>query len=57
VELANITASQTGQFAWDAIVAIVHKTNPITNVTAETLKKIYSGEYTTWDDLPSEESH
>jgi len=56
-ELANTTPSQTGQFAWDAIVAIVHKTNPIDNVTAETLQHIYSGEYTTWADLPNEDSH
>lgn len=40
-----------GQLAWDAIVAIVHLNNEVTNVTAEDLKKIYSGEYTTWDQL------
>jgi phosphate transport system substrate-binding protein len=40
-----------GQLAWDAIVAIVHLDNEVNSVTAEDLKKIYSGEYTTWDQL------
>lgn len=43
-----------GQLAWDAIVAIVHVNNEVDNVTADTLKKIFSGEYTTWDEVPSE---
>ena len=43
-----------GQLAWDAIVAIVHLNNELNGVTAEDLKNIYSGEYTTWDDLLSE---
>ncbi|HOI85505.1 MAG TPA: substrate-binding domain-containing protein [Acholeplasmataceae bacterium] len=52
-ELANVTASQYGQLAWDAIVAIVHKNNPISNMTADTLKKIYDGTYSTWADVPN----
>ncbi|MCF7926546.1 MAG: substrate-binding domain-containing protein [Candidatus Izimaplasma sp.] len=40
-----------GQLANDAIVAIVHKSNPLNGVTAEELVKIYSGEITTWDEL------
>lgn len=40
-----------GQLAWDAIVAIVHLNNQIDNVTAEDLRKIYSGEYLNWSDL------
>lgn len=43
-----------GQLGWDAIVAVVHKDNEVTNVTAEDLKKIYEGTYTTWADLLSE---
>ena len=44
--------SQTrGQLAWDAIVAIVHKDNPVDNVTAEQLVKIYKGELATWGDV------
>lgn len=49
-EEAGATGTQ-GQLAWDAIVAIVHLDNELDNVTAEDLKKIYSGEYTTWDQL------
>lgn len=40
-----------GQLAWDAIVAIVHLDNEVTNVTANDLKNIYSGTYSTWDDV------
>ena len=47
----NGTEGTQGQLAWDAIVAIVHLDNELDNVTAEDLKKIYSGEYTTWDEL------
>ena len=42
-----------GQLAWDAIVAIVHLDNEVSNVTAEDLKKIYRGDYLTWDELLS----
>lgn len=50
-EKVGVEASNMGQLAWDAIVAIVHKDNPITNVTADDLKKIYNGTFTTWSDL------
>jgi phosphate transport system substrate-binding protein len=40
-----------GQLAWDAIVAIVHLNNELSNVSAEDLKKIYRGDYTTWDQI------
>lgn len=40
-----------GQLAWDAIVAIVHLDNEVTNVTADDLKNIYSGTYSAWDDV------
>lgn len=53
-ELSNVTEEQYGQLAWDAIVAIVHLSNPIHNVTAETLKKIYDGTYLIWSDVPNE---
>ncbi|MCD4827352.1 MAG: substrate-binding domain-containing protein [Acholeplasmataceae bacterium] len=43
-----------GQLAWDAIVAIVHVNNPLSNVTADDLKKIYNGSYLKWSDLISE---
>ncbi|MDI6452969.1 substrate-binding domain-containing protein [Peloplasma aerotolerans] len=53
-ELSNVIEEQYGQLAWDAIVAIVHLSNPINNVTADTLKKIYEGTYLTWSDVPNE---
>jgi len=43
-----------GQLAWDAIVAIVHLNNDLNSVTAEDLKKIYSGDFNTWEDLLTE---
>lgn len=47
----DVNATLRGQLAWDAIVAIVHLDNPLTNVTAEDLKKIYDGTFTKWSDL------
>jgi phosphate transport system substrate-binding protein len=47
----TVAESLRGQLAWDAIVAIVHLDNPLVNVTAEDLKKIYDGTFRTWDDL------
>jgi phosphate transport system substrate-binding protein len=40
-----------GTVAIDAIVAIVHLRNPINNITAEGLKKIYNGTFTTWNQV------
>jgi phosphate transport system substrate-binding protein len=50
----GLVSEQYGQLAWDAIVAIVHVDNPLNNVTAEDLKKIYNGTYLLWSDLISE---
>lgn len=50
-EKVGVETDIMGQLAWDAIVAIVHKNNPVTNVTSEQLKKIYDGTFTTWVDL------
>ena len=47
-EIAGSDVEHTGQLAWDAIVAIVHKNNPVSNITAEQLKGIYNGTYKTW---------
>jgi phosphate transport system substrate-binding protein len=49
-ELAGPEATRT-QMAWDAIVAIVHKDNPVSNLTGEQLTKIFKGEYTLWGDV------
>lgn len=47
-EIAGSDVEQRGQLAWDAIVAIVHNNNPISNISAEQLKGIYNGTYKTW---------
>jgi len=46
---------QRGQLAWDAIVAIVHLNNPLSDVTAADLKAIYDGTYAKWSDLDANE--
>jgi len=53
-ELVGVDAANKGRLAWDAIVVIVHKDNPITNFTAEELKMIYEGTYLNWSDLITE---
>jgi phosphate transport system substrate-binding protein len=37
--------------AWDALVAIVHPHNPITNLSLRQLRKIYAGHVTNWRQL------
>lgn len=37
--------------AWDALVAIVHKDNPVNDISLEDLKKVYQGKITRWKDL------
>ncbi len=53
-EKVGVETSDMGQLAWDAIVAIVHLDNPWSDATAEQLKKIYDGTFTTWSDLITE---
>ncbi|CDR30172.1 phosphate binding protein [Acholeplasma oculi] len=50
-EIAGSNEDNIGQLAWDAIVAIVHKNNPVSNVTAQHLKNVYNGTFKTWNDL------
>jgi phosphate transport system substrate-binding protein len=51
----EFTASEPATFkariAIDAIVAIVHKENPVSNVTAAQLTSIYNGTITNWSEL------
>ena len=37
--------------AWDALAIIVHKSNPINNLTTTQIKSIYSGKITNWRQL------
>ena len=39
------------QIGWEAFVFFVHKDNPISSLTVEQLKGIYSGEITNWREL------
>ncbi len=41
-------------FAWDAIVVVVNKDNPIKNISSEQLKKVLTGEITNWKSLNGE---
>jgi phosphate transport system substrate-binding protein len=49
-ELANSELTRI-QMAWDAIVAIVHKDNPVDSLTAEQLTSIFKGDFTTWGEV------
>lgn len=45
--------------AWDALVVIVHKSNPVEEISLDNLRKVYLGEITNWrtlggDDKPIE---
>ena len=37
--------------AWDALVMIVHKDNPVDNVTIDQMRKIFKGQITNWKTL------
>lgn len=48
------TEGTTMQMAWDAIVPIVHLDNPLTDISAEQLVNIYTGEVSTWAEVIGE---
>jgi len=37
--------------AWDALVLMVHKDNPVENVSLDQLRKLYKGQVTNWKEL------
>lgn len=39
------------QVAWDALAFIVHKSNPIDNITLDDVRAIYAGKITNWEQL------
>ncbi|MBI4838781.1 MAG: substrate-binding domain-containing protein [Nitrospirae bacterium] len=39
------------QVAWDALVAIVHKSNPVSNISPDDIRAIYTGKITNWTQL------
>lgn len=48
-EKVGVEENLLGQLAWDAIVVVVNKANPIQNFTKQQIKQIYDGTVTTWD--------
>ncbi len=42
---------QMDPVAWDALAVIVHKGNPVQNVTLAQLRKVYTGRITNWSQL------
>ncbi len=45
------TTFEYTQIGWEAFVFFVHKNNPITSLTADQIRKIYSGEITNWKEI------
>lgn len=45
------TTFEYTQIGWEAFVFFVHKDNPITSLTSEQIRKIYSGEITNWKEV------
>lgn len=44
------------QVAWDALVFIVHKTNPVSNISLEDVRAIYAGKITNWKKLKGKDA-
>jgi phosphate transport system substrate-binding protein len=42
---------QLAPVAWDALVVIVHKDNPVNNLSLDQLRGLYKGKYTNWKEL------
>jgi len=41
---------------WDALVAIVNKSNPVKNISLENLKSVFEGKITNWKELGGEDA-
>jgi phosphate transport system substrate-binding protein len=44
------------QVAWDALAFIVHKSNPLDNISLDEVRAIYSGKITNWKQLKGKDS-
>lgn len=44
------------QVAWDALVFIVHKSNPVSNISLEDVRAIYAGKITNWKQLKGKDA-
>ncbi len=42
---------QMDPVAWDALAVLVHKSNPVENITFDQLRKVYTGRITNWNQL------
>ena len=45
------SAMESGQYCIDAVVAVVQKDNPTSNMTQAQLQSIFKGETTNWEDV------
>lgn len=45
------TEAQLIQVGWDALVAVTHPDNPVSSIEIDELRKVFSGEITSWKDL------
>lgn len=50
-EIDLFGSASHGRLNWDAVVPVVHPNNPLTNITAEQLVKIYDGTFKKWSDI------
>lgn len=46
------TRVQMDPVAWDALVVLVHPSNPVKNITLKQLRAIYTGRITNWRQIP-----
>ncbi len=42
---------QMDPVAWDALVVLVHRDNPVNNITLDQIRKVYTGRITNWKQL------
>jgi phosphate transport system substrate-binding protein len=42
--------------AWDALVVITHKDNPVDNISSDQLRKLYKGQITNWKELGGQDA-
>lgn len=48
---AEEASAQLNPVAWDALVVMVHKDNPVNNISMQQLKDLYDGKITNWKEL------
>jgi phosphate transport system substrate-binding protein len=51
IDVADEKGVKLHQVAWDALVVVVNKDNPVENITVDQLKGVLTGKITDWKDL------